>query len=201
MSSFPTFSGNTAIGNGWNAIYVRSGDITQTATWGSDLPYVAESISVHEGTVLTIAPGQIVKFKSYTSLTVNGSLIAGGAPDRPIVFTSYRDGHEPPAGMVSAESVGPSPGDWREIKFTDTSIDNECVLDYCVVKYAGYSGRAIYCENASPTISNCTIGYSSNKGIQCVNSKANLTGNTIRDNAGASVQRDLWQRKVWAIQW
>jgi len=59
-------------------------------------------------------------------------------------------------------------------------------MDYCTVEYGGFDSydSNINCNNASPTIQNCTIRYSDGYGIYCDNDSApTLTNNTMSNNA------------------
>ena len=182
-----TISGNTVTGSsGDNAgIYVH-GTLAADATLVSNagMPYVFNQVSVSAGKTLTIQPGTIIKFESSNSkLTVNGTLIAQGTPDQRIIFTSYKDDSH--GGDTNSDGSTTTPGqqNWDGIYFMPTSTGS--VMDYCVVKYAGWeSGTAqkeagIYCEGSSPTISNCEIKWNRMYGILLVNASPVIEGNTI----------------------
>jgi hypothetical protein len=133
------------------------GPIISNTTWTlAGSPYVVTSnVQVMAGVTLTIEAGTTVKFETDKLLQVDGTLIARGTSINPITFTSNR--------------VSPSPGDWANIKFTNSSTDASfdgsglymagSVLQHCVIEYAGnvYLGGVVETSNASPLLDNCLI--------------------------------------------
>jgi hypothetical protein len=110
-----------------------------------------------------------VKGKTNTRLIVSGVLNARGTSVNPIVFTSYKG--------------------W--IEFTDTSVDNQNILEYCTILYGGkdnwhyntnYYYGAVRLISASPTISLCTISNNSNYGVHTTSSTPVLGCNNIYNN-------------------
>ena len=87
------------------------GVIDTDTTWTvANSPYVVtSSVLVQQGVTLTINPGVEVKFNGGTSLRIDGELIAQGASDNKITFTSNQ--------------TTPDLGDWGCIFFTNTSTD------------------------------------------------------------------------------
>ena len=94
-------------------IVVYGGTLPASTTWTKDYPYlVTGTVTVAAGATLTIEPGAIVKFARYTSIQVNGTLIADGNDSSangftPIIFTSIND-HSVGG---STGSGSPKPGD------------------------------------------------------------------------------------------
>jgi outer membrane protein assembly factor BamB len=91
---------------------------------------VRGEVKVFPGAVLTVLPGTRFFFEPYdgdgdgvldSRLVIEGTLIARGTPQEPIVFTSG--------------SEDPQPGDWLEIR-SDRSEGT--VLEYCVLEYSRY---------------------------------------------------------------
>jgi hypothetical protein len=77
---------------------------------------------------LTLADGVALKFARNVGLWVGGSLIAEGAPDRPIIMTSWRD------PQLSDES-GAQAGDWVGLVLENAQGDTR--LKYVELRYAG----------------------------------------------------------------
>jgi len=105
-----------------------------------------------------------------------GTLVADGASDNIITFTS------------AAGAGYENPGDWDGLWFY-SGTGAQTILDYCKISYGGgysdYSGNIIL-DNTPvnvPTISNCTITYSSSYGIYLDNASPTLSGNTLNNNA------------------
>ncbi|MCC7210605.1 MAG: right-handed parallel beta-helix repeat-containing protein [Candidatus Brocadia sp.] len=170
-------TGNTGSGNGTDAIEVRGGSITSSRTWIVQGFYfnVTGSIHVYSGATLTIPPGCLVEFNGGTGLYIGyhsaATLIADGTSGSPITFTSH--------------AATPAPNDWQGIVFFNSTDDSATIMDYCTVEYGGYDSYQsnINCNNASPTIQNCTIRHSDQYGIYCDNYSApTLTNNTISNN-------------------
>ncbi len=155
----------------------HSGNITSDETWyAADNPHIVTGTThVYNNATLTIEKGCVVKFNSgvhfyigyYSAATLN----AVGTSDNPITFTS--------------NAATPAPGDWTGVVFFNSTVDASTIMDYCTVEYGGYDSynSNIYCNQASPTIQNCTIQHSDGFGIYCDNNSApTLTNNTISDN-------------------
>ena len=158
------------------------GPIISDTTWTlSNNPYIViASVEVWEGVTLTIEPGVTVKFNSGNKLQINGELIAQGASNNPITFTSNQ--------------VNPTPGDWGNIEFTSTAITTAMdangnyisgsILQYCVVEYAGGNAdNAIYAH--SLLINNCTIKNNDARGVYnpgSMNSPSIVSNSVIKYN-------------------
>ena len=185
-------SGNSGTGNGKDYIEVRGAVITANAFWSKqDLPYVIiGDVTVRHTTastggtvaVLTIESGVVVRFASGTGMYIGqdransdydyyGALSAQGTTDEPVVFTS--------------NAPSPAPGDWKGVTFTNFTGDAASVLRNCMFEYGGSTSekkRNIYCGGANPTITNCTIRYSSGAGIYLESSSPTIESNLITDN-------------------
>lgn len=181
-------------------IWVYGGTLSLDAVWSSKIPYMIYNSVTVQGTdgadgitSLTIDPGATLKFRTNTNLKIGGgtgdpgALIAQGTSDGMILFTS-------------AES-SPAPGDWDQIHFAATAADTS-TMDYCVVELAGSSGKAIFLDNVSVPIRNCTIRnnqtyglYVSKTGangaeIECNTFESNLIGLTTAYNALPAIEQN-----------
>lgn len=169
-----------------------SGNITSPTIWTvAGSPYiVVGTVQVLEAITLIIEPGVTVKLNEGQSLIIDGMLIAQGTETDSIFFTS--------------NDSTPQPGDWRSIKFDDTSVDalldalgnyvSGCILEYCRIEYGGHYGTAnegtVTCFKASPFISHNTITKNSlgmwnskGGGIHCWRSNPTIRDNTITGNS------------------
>jgi hypothetical protein len=178
-----------------------SGVISSNTTWTNGNVYLVNGdVTVQPGVTLTIQPGAIVKLQGSRRLLINGRLSAVGTPSMPVYFTSYRDdaiGGDTDGGGSSSGS----PGDWGWIEFSPTSDDSSQIA-YATLRYAGYvyccvTRGPIYLKDASPTVSNSTMAFSSGDGIYLESvlapdrSAPTVGGNTFSNNAGASVSVDI----------
>ncbi len=182
-----------------------------------NIPYLFAHYTVASNAILTINPGVILKFSPGCGLDINKGLMAigGSTPDSTIVFTDLRDDFY--GGDSNSDSTASNPysgyAGWNGITFEDQSLDPDCNLKYCVIKYAGlsYSGSAITTNNASPTIThttlmnnyygvtangasnplvnNCDIYQNSSYGVNNVNKSFTIdaTNNWWGDNSGPTV--------------
>lgn len=121
---------------------------------------VTGGVVVESGTTLQIEPGVEVRFAANAALSVNGTLIARGTRDKRIVFTSN--------APVAA------PGDWKGIRFSDTSVDGTVdslgrwvsgsVLELCDIQFAGdvpeQSLGVIAAQASAPYIRGCRVSQS-----------------------------------------
>ncbi len=120
------------------------GAITQDMLWQGQLEITGDVI-VLSGVTLSIAPGTVIKFKkssntridprfifTSTELIIQGTLLAEGTPEQPILFTSAEE--------------QPQMEDWAGI-----ILDG---VDSTVIKHVKieFAQTAIYCINASPKI-------------------------------------------------
>jgi len=147
-------------------------DITGNVIWTeAGSPYVITNIiHIQPGASLTIMPNVRVTFSSSGALYVDGTLKALGDSTRPVVFTSLK--------------TFPAAGDWPGLRFTDASIDVQCVLSNSVVEYAQVG---ITCMDASPKIVNSWIHLNSQQGIHLTRSSPLIQNNLIERNGSYGI--------------
>ncbi|MBN1348861.1 hypothetical protein JXJ21_05585 [candidate division KSB1 bacterium] len=141
-------------GNAENYIELAGGNIFNTCEWeNTGIRFrLIGSLNIINST-LTIRPGTAIELAANVSINVKmrGGFIADGA-DNQIIIT----------GSV------PQAGYWDYIHFEGDSDDNACLLNQCLISYGGGDDGwpgSVYCENASPTITNCRIENSATWGI------------------------------------
>ncbi len=135
-------------------------------------PYVVKChILVVQGKTLTIQPGVEIRFDGPYYLRVDGTLIADGTKDEIIHFTS--------------NAKDPKPGDWRGVRFENSSVDwngvSGSVVRNARFEYSGFltSGgpaqlAAIRADAASPLIENNEIVSFQGHGIFAQSSDSSL---------------------------
>jgi len=124
-----------------------SGSISTNTVWSGLEPYVLSGdVQITSGAYLTIQPGVVVLMEDGASLTVSdGALAASGTTDKPIVFTSIHD--------VAGSTPQPAPGNWKNLKFADGTIDSGTILSHVHVRY----GHGIVIESASPAFNDLAV--------------------------------------------
>jgi hypothetical protein len=177
--SLPMLKGNSASGNGKNAVGVFGLYISRTGTWVRDnIPYsIYEEAQINEGVTLTIEPGTVIQFeRPFDGLYVNGTLIARGTELSPIVFTSD-------------DSVK-QPGQWRVLSFKSTASTNS-VLEHCIVECAaapagGYVGNIMFESAPSVLITNSIIRHSFAHGMIVLASDPRIWACTFTNNGATN---------------
>ncbi len=113
-----------------------SGDITTDTVWDADTVRVTGDVTVLHPATLTVVPGARVVFTDHDALTIHGRLLAVGAAEDPIVFTTDEPGAFAPDSTTA--------GSWGGIRFPWTKADlGESRLEWCVIEYAkGVTGDA-----------------------------------------------------------
>jgi hypothetical protein len=153
--------------------------ISSNTTWTlANGPYIVTgSVAVPSGVTLTIEAGVQVKFTRETYLKVEGSLIAQGTQNNPIVFTSNQ--------------TNPASGDWAGIRIRETggttfiSLDSDTyssgsILNHVKVEYAT---TGIYIYNTGLLVTNSEF-YKNNAAIELRKSSHTVfINNTFKDNS------------------
>ncbi len=132
-----------------------SGGINENTAWTEEnSPYIITDTTVVFGSnILTIEPGVVVKFYDDVQLRIQGSLIAQGATNDSITFTSYNS--------------NPQMGSWGEIFLEYHAI---LTLEYVKMEYAnkalkyGYLGTTCTIENSIFQFNNYAIWVQSGTG-------------------------------------
>ncbi len=105
----------------------------------TNVAYIIDNqLTINEGSIVTVDPGVVIKFKSGGWLIVNGGLKAIGKADRKIIFTSIHD--DSATGDTNNNGTGSTPGsgDWYGIDYNVTASDTENYLKNCEVRYVSY---------------------------------------------------------------
>jgi hypothetical protein len=175
LVTYPSVStGNIISGTTGRAIRITDETLTQDVILPKrdfagkvNIPYVFQNYTVGTGAKLTIQPGVVCKFMSSGYLNIQNGLIAkgGSTTDSTIVFTADRDDFYGGDTYGDGDANQPNKSYWQGINFANESIDENCLLENCILKdgtynyyynyYPQYDRGAITMDNASPTIKNC----------------------------------------------
>jgi len=128
-----------------------AGDVAADTTWDAKhSPLVLTGVvTVKAGATLTIEPGVAVQFLQGARLVVEGGLLARGTAEEPVRFTS-------------AVTAAPSSFDGDGIQFVDSSADDRCRLEHCIVEYQRVG---VACAAAAPLIRRCTFSRNGTAGL------------------------------------
>ncbi len=177
-------SGNTASGNaGGDVIQFRGGVITSSTTWPAPgIPYVVTGtidVMAASAPVLTIAPGNTIKFDTNSQISCNqsnkGALQANGTAASPILFTSN--------GSAAA-------GSWWGLWFGPTAAAPQSSVSYATIEYAGSNGfgrGGIAVHAGSPVFDHVTVRNNQYAGVSFTNGAPVITSSTINGNGGPGV--------------
>ena len=129
--------------------FVITERLDEDTTWSAaESPYrLVGDIFVPGGSTFTIEEGTEVQLGGYFRIQVNGTILAEGEEESPILITS--------------DKTSPVRGDWEGIFFYKGS--DASLLSYCTVEYSDTYG--IYITEGSPTISHCLIQHGDDRGI------------------------------------
>lgn len=185
VSSYPTFSGNTAEDNGINGIQTKL-VLDRNYTLSRDLPYyMIEDGSIAPGSTLAIPAGVILKFDPGATFTVNGALIAEGTSANTVIFTSFKD--DIAGGDTNGDGAASTPaaGDWKNITFAQNLATS--TLAYTAVRYGGSTQAAspqgvLRAVHASITIDHATIEHNYGRGLALEYSTSTVISNSIIQN-------------------
>jgi len=172
--TFATNSGvNTTIAaaNSNSVISTANGNCnTVWDLYGS--PYhVTSNVSISNGCTLQVDPYVVVKFAASTAMDVNagGTLQVNGQVGSEVIFTSVND--DAHGGAIPGSTGVPAAADWLEVKFNQGSFGS---ISGTKVLYGGSWSRwaGLFIHNASPTISDVTISYTTGYGLYVYSSSS-----------------------------
>jgi hypothetical protein len=154
-------------------VHLFSNEIIKTQTWTDEKPYfIARSIALDTGQVLTIMPGTQIIIANSQALIIYGKLLAKGTYEKPIIFKGSRfdEWYENAAGQ------------WGTINFLPSSKNNK--LEYVIIKNADRGLQAgTPSDESGPSIelTNCQILNSASVGIMAFNATINSYNTVIAD--------------------
>jgi len=157
-----------------------SGNITWTKAEG---PYIINSITIPQGSSLTIEPGTIIKVKNGSyPFTVDGALTIGGANAEQVIITAESDDTQGGDTNGDGDATIPSPGSWQSI-LLDNDNNATITIVNTTILYGGGSQYSYWTGGSTPlpTIQN----YGGTLALDHVHMSA--SGNSgIQQSAGAT---------------
>jgi hypothetical protein len=163
---------------GLNARFLNNQTISSNTTFNNNQPYVIlGALRIANNIALTLEAGTKIYAHADAPIIVNGSIIANGSFDEPIIFTGDR----------LDEPYKFYPASWPGIYFTSTSKDNFFTHTRILNAY-----QAIVLLDPSPNaapkliMQQSIIDNAFQSGIFCSNSSANLS-NTLISNTASNI--------------
>ncbi|MGV8082625.1 MAG: OmpL47-type beta-barrel domain-containing protein [Coriobacteriia bacterium] len=158
--------------------------ISEDTTWGAGVHAVEGDLTVDPGATLTIDPGAIVKFVEDATMAVDGSLVAAGTEEDPIVFTSIHDDSFGGDTDGDGEESPPENGMWTGLVLNP---DSQAALNHASILWAGSDWAGYYAaltiDGSSPMLEHITISDSASDGIDFNNgSCATISDSEIENN-------------------
>lgn len=200
LKSDPTLTNITFAGNGSQGILILEGELTVNATLKkrdiagiNNIAYIVNNITIQPNAVLTFEPGVVIKFIptsywNWTSIVVNGALIANGTPTEKIVLTGIRDDSKGGDTNNDGSNSSPGRGQWWTIVFNNSLLDTLNSLKHCEIRYGG-SGQGGYgnwgnviVSNCRAKIDSCDIEHSATSGLGIYGGGQPVIKNTLINN-------------------
>ncbi len=166
------------------------GTLTADTRWTpASSPYVITcNVTVPENITLTVDPGTVIKFADWTwRLVIDGSLIARGSPNNPIIFTSIHDDAHGGDTNGNGSATSPGPNQWGTIRFNPSSHG---ILQHTWIAYGGgaSAGNIEILDTDHVSIQDSTIGWAHGPGIFVHNASPSITHNLIHENTGPGIE-------------
>jgi hypothetical protein len=181
-------------------IVPHSGDITVDTVWSAvDIHRVVDHLRVADNVTLTIQPGTIVQFNWQLGLTVDGTLVATGTADDPILFTSDEDdtGFDGVLGTeddLDTNGNGPSngrQGAWQQVILTDTA--SGIVMEHLEFRFSGgWNGvPTVHVNGGEPILRKCVFSGPNGVAVRVEGAMPILDGSVFRNGRYAAITLDL----------
>ncbi len=163
-----------------DVIWLRDVHIKSDMTLSSHRPYVVkDSLTVESGATLTLEAGVRLMFASNAHLRVDGTFVANGTIDHPVILRGDRMDY-----MFENQPYDRISEQWQGVVLTSTSFGNR--LYYCDIHSGTYG---ILCEYSNSLereklrMENCIIHNVSGTALESYNAKL-FVGNSQISNAG-----------------
>ncbi len=181
--------------------------ISANQTWTSDKTYILRgNVIVATGITLTIQPGTVIKADADKFFRVDGTLIASGTVDSPIIFTTNSITNAKWVGLRFTASSIPATFDansvyqagstvrYVNVSYATTGVDMS-VAPYVADSIFANNGTALSTGSTSPRIERNTLSNNST-GIQMNGGQAVIQQNTISRNTGTGISGSGFPRII-----
>lgn len=176
------YNGNTRMvqleAYGQNANFLRNTVIRENRVWNNRLPYVIlGGLQVDTNVTLTIDPGCKIYAHANAPILIDGTLIANGTKDQPIIFTGDR----------LDEDYRDLPASWPGIYFRETSKGNKLTFSNIKNAYRGVIAEYPANDgNFKVTMQQCIVDNAYDAGLLFVASSFDVN-NSLISNCGSNI--------------
>lgn len=163
---------------GQNAVFIKKGNITGNVTWTKDLPYVITGgIQVDSSATLNIEAGTRIFLHADAPFLVDGTLIANGTKDEPVIFSGDR----------LDKDYKDLPAAWPGIYFRSSSNNNSFIHTTIKNAYQGIISTGLSDNsNAKLNLSKCMFDNVYDAGILGINTSI-YADDCLITNCGSNI--------------
>ncbi len=168
---------------GRDAVVLRSATFDSDTLLNDCAHIIYDSLTVASGATLTLPAGCELYFHSKARLKIDGTLVARGTKERPVLFRGDRTDN-----MFDYLPYDRVPGQWGGIYFSATSNGN--IFDWCDIHSAGYG---IYVEQGDTALLRLTVTNSmmynfSDNALETVAARVDVSNSLIANAGGNCVK-------------
>ena len=168
---------------GRDAVVLRSPVFDNDTTLNASAYIIYDSLTVADGATLTLSAGCELYFHSKAWMKVDGTLLARGTKEQPVLFRGDRTDN-----MFDYLPYDRVPGQWGGIYFGATSNGN--ILDWCDIHSAGYG---VYMEQGDTTLQRLIVTNSmmynfSNNAFETNCARVDVSNSLIANAGGNCVK-------------
>ena len=177
-----SYNGNTKFVQleafGQNANFLRGRVIETNTSWNNRLPYVIlDRLQIDTNITLTLEAGCKVYCHANAPILVDGTLVANGTKEQPVIFSGDR----------TDADYKDLPASWPGIYFRETSKSNELIFTTVKNAYQAIVAESP-ADNLFPkvTLRQCIVDNAYDAGVLCVNSSL-FADNSLISNCGSNI--------------
>jgi parallel beta-helix repeat protein len=136
--------------------------------------YFYNSVTVANGSTLTMNPGVTAKLRSTRYIYVHGGFESLGTLANPNYITSFYDDNIIGDSNGDGAATSPAAGNWHSIRYYPEADDINCNMTYTTVRFGNSS---IYVDDAAPDFDNCEF-TNSNWPVHLINTASPIINNS-----------------------
>ena len=171
------------LATGRDAVTLRSSMFATDTTLAAGAYIIYDSLTVGSGATLTLPAGCELYFHSRASMKIDGTLVARGTKERPVLFRGDRTDN-----MFDYLPYDRVPGQWGGIIFGSESNGN--ILDWCDIHSAMYGVYVQRGDTVLPrlTVTNSMLYNFSNNAFESECARVDVSNSLIANAGGNCVK-------------